>query len=274
MNNTPKYRNEICMSRHWGDLCISRNKITITTQKTNKLILIVLESPHYCEYADDSGNFVGKGNIYAAMGPTGRNLDDKLIHYLTEYQKASSGIKSIPDGEYRVVIENAVPYQCSRGEDTLHYRDENWLRCWYECGQHLKFRSLVTNYRPDVIINMATKGLHYIKYGNDTETITPLYLESLGLPNQDYGKDIIDKQSGETLYLGKYTKKGMQSAVKEAFRAYKKTNGVDEYYIKGFVQTAIDFALRHTNSTLKLISSHHPSSRDFCEDKAVLINVN
>ena len=45
------------------------------------------------------------------------------------------------------------------GLDTKKYRDHIWISCWYKFGRE-SFKKRLASYKPDIIINLCTKGNH------------------------------------------------------------------------------------------------------------------
>lgn len=113
--------------------------------KESKKIFLILESPHIDEY---------KGDTAPAKGKTGLNIRNYLN--LVVYRNLD---KFVIDTEYKVVLINAIQYQCSLGVKKSPYRNEVFLRCWAKFGHD----DFVTRLKSrlnlgDIIINAATKG--------------------------------------------------------------------------------------------------------------------
>ncbi|WP_026395904.1 hypothetical protein [Acetobacterium malicum] len=85
--------------------------------ENEKTIVVILESPHKDEFLDN-------GESFPANGTTGNKLQE---HFLGLIQTA---INNLEDGEYKVILMNAIQYQCSLGVETNYYRDENFKNIW------------------------------------------------------------------------------------------------------------------------------------------------
>ncbi len=117
-------------------------------KKQSKRIIIVLESPHKDEYANDN-------NIAPAKGQPGKNI----ARYLKEIIN-NSQIDLSTKTKYNLIVINAIPYQCSMGFDTKLFRTLSFIGLWYNGGKkdfndRLEELSLSNN---DVVINCCTKG--------------------------------------------------------------------------------------------------------------------
>ncbi|MBN2696089.1 MAG: hypothetical protein JXR38_00950 [Bacilli bacterium] len=113
-----------------------------------KNILVVLESPHRYEY-DFHGRPIG-----LAMGATGNNF---FRHFT--YALSKSRMK-IADGDYDVILANAVQYQASCGLNPLDrvIRDNNWIDVFENNGGKLDFKQRIMCLNPKYIINLCTGG--------------------------------------------------------------------------------------------------------------------
>ena len=131
----------------------------------SKVLALVLESPHKKEF----DNFFQAG---PAKGSTGENIKkyfpQVLFNYLP-YKKHKDKIeydssKQIPDGKYKVLLINAVQFQCSLGESTTKYRDDIFTNMWnYNVNNDQNvvqddFKSRLESHSPCVVINCCTKG--------------------------------------------------------------------------------------------------------------------
>lgn len=113
--------------------------------KESKKIFLILEGPHINEYKSDAA---------PAKGKTGQNIRNYLK--LVIYRNLD---KFIVDTEYKVVLINAIQYQCSLGVKKSPYRNEVFLRCWNKFGYHDFVTRLESNLNSgDIIINATTKG--------------------------------------------------------------------------------------------------------------------
>ncbi len=123
---------------------------SLLSKKTSlgKSILVVLESPHRYEY-DFQGRPIG-----LAMGATGNNFFRHFIHAL------SFSRMRIENGDYDVMLSNAVQYQTSCGLNPLDrvIRDNNWIDIFENHGGKLDFKERIMCLNPKYIINLSTGG--------------------------------------------------------------------------------------------------------------------
>ncbi len=241
------------------DICKPDNLFMIDVQKSSvnlisennldcKIILVLLESPHYFEYKNKINT--------AAQNHTRNQLNKYLLKLIKNYQFSSKHSK-IPYGKYVLTVDNAIQYQCSRGVETRYFRDQNWLYNWINRSMDYDLEQRIKTMNPEVIINLCTKGQHY----NDnlkTVNITERYLKSFLGFKPNYKCNLV--YNNKLIYNGKYiglTKK--QSMSRIVHPAFTSRN----YYIKGFVQTLID----STFNKLKLVGEVHPSSKKFATSK-------
>lgn len=126
----------------------SRTNLDKFERTNSPLIIMVLESPHTSEFSGVTPKPVaGNGNGHA--GKAIRELFSEVfdIHNF------------LRDGEYNLIILNAVQYQCSLGEDTKKYRDKVFIECWNKFARNdFKKRLLNTYESGDIIINACTAG--------------------------------------------------------------------------------------------------------------------
>ena len=87
----------------------SETKITITE---DKILLLILESPHTDEF-DKNGEPIGPAN-----GPTGRNIREHIAEIFPNFS------------DYQLILMNAIPFQCSLGVATEHFRDNVFKAAW------------------------------------------------------------------------------------------------------------------------------------------------
>lgn len=121
------------------------------------VIIFVLESPHIDEY-DISNKVIGP-----AMGVTGRNIKDNIIKKL--------GKLTLKNQQYRLILVEAVSYQCSMGEkiDTER-RDMVFKEVWDQGGRE-DFINRIKKYNPEIIINGCTGGKNKIDSKNTLNSI-------------------------------------------------------------------------------------------------------
>jgi hypothetical protein len=126
-----------------GDLA-STTAITYRSGAESRLdgrgLLVVLESPHIAEFADEPG---------PARGTTGSNI----AKYLCEI--APTGVSL----DLPVLLINAVQFQCSLGYPTKRYRDSIFSAVWTQGGRADFVGRLRRVFRPqDLVLCCCTKG--------------------------------------------------------------------------------------------------------------------
>lgn len=115
------------------------------------LITIILESPHIDEF-DNNGVAIGP-----AQGATGKSIKLHLANLLAN--------TNIPKVQYRLMLVEAVPYQCSNNCSPLKRKETNRLfkRMWREYDCRKNFEARIKSYNPDVILNACTGGIKAIQ---------------------------------------------------------------------------------------------------------------
>ncbi len=126
------------------------------------VICIVLESPHKYEYH-------GSTPLGPALSTTGRNLEQYLLPVLN--MAIASKIIHLRDGIYRLLLVNAVSYQCSNASNlklngNKKARDIVFSDVW-ACGGKKEFLKRIVKYKPSLIINSCTGGFQNVKNPND-----------------------------------------------------------------------------------------------------------
>ena len=103
-------------------------------------MLLVLESPHTCEFKEPLGPAKGKtGTLIAKHALSVRGLQGK--------------------GNASLVLINAIQYQCSLGANTSQYRDEVFVAAWKEFGESDFVARLKATYRAnDLVVCSCTRG--------------------------------------------------------------------------------------------------------------------
>lgn len=76
------------------------------------VIILILESPHTDEF-DKNGDPIGPAN-----GPTGRNIREHIAKIFPNFS------------DYHLILMNAIPFQCSLGVATEHFRDNVFKAAW------------------------------------------------------------------------------------------------------------------------------------------------
>lgn len=136
-----------CLDQYFGRVALIekaenlsvRHPVAARPAKQNCLLLI-LESPHIKEFVDEPG---------PAKGTTGTNIARLL--------RDVPGLKA--DGEYGLILINAVQHQCSLGFPTGEFRDQVFREVWSNGGKEDFTTRLKTIYKlGDKVINCCTKG--------------------------------------------------------------------------------------------------------------------
>lgn len=137
-----------------------QNRINLHKELDNKLnipvLAIMLESPHKNEYKNEYS--------MPACGKTGYNLYKFLPKYLNcinstlESKDESKGIGyiDIKSGIYRVLLINAIQYQCSLGQKIKSYRNKVVEKMWANDIVKKDFESRIASYKLNIVINCCT----------------------------------------------------------------------------------------------------------------------
>ncbi len=201
---------------------ISESDIKQYKSGGNKIIVLVLESPHKDEYEKLSGN----GIIAPALGTTGERIQKCLKCILAE-----PGILE-KNTIYHIILMNAIQYGCSCGIDTKKYRDKNFCNKWFKPFNDEKltgkedFILRLKAYEPNFVINTCTQGKHYSDDGLKRECI----------PGKKYLINEIKIQNIDTVYrdvsnLDYPFKWNLQSYVQEAiFNFVDENSDIKCYY--------------------------------------------
>ncbi len=201
--------------------------------KNHKIIVLVLESPHKDEYKD-------KKPIAPARGGTGNSLDTYLSGLITPHLK--------DEITYEIVLMNSIQYQCSLGAmNTKVYRDRIWIYCWFKLNARKNFSRRLSDYKPDIILNLCTKGDHECdvlapyKNGKMVKKIDKIYIET-----------VLGKNCN---YIELFTK--------------------NKYTLQQFVQCEIDKYKIKNNDLVCLVGCHPSSwSRDTRKRKIQIVSKN
>ena len=129
-------------------------------------IALVLESPHKDEFKN--------GFVAPAQGGTGRNIADFLIRHLKSIK--------LPKKKYKVLLVEAVSYQCSNGTDlkkNAANRDEVFKEVWRNGGD-ADFKRRLLLYKPEVVINACTGSMKKINSGETLNSLVQQAINSLG----------------------------------------------------------------------------------------------
>jgi len=118
-------------------------------ERTNSpLIIMILESPHTSEFSGVTPIPVaGNGN-----GDAGKAIRELFSEVFDIHNHLN-------DGEYNLIILNAVQYQCSLGKGTTEHRDKVFIECWNTFARNDFKKRLLSIYESgDIIINACTAG--------------------------------------------------------------------------------------------------------------------
>ncbi len=127
-----------------------RSKIDYSKCNYNKLVIFILESPHYSEY-DKNGEPIGP-----CMGKTGTNIQNNIENLnLPNELKNTMG-----KDEYTLTLINAVQFQASQGISPINknIKDKNWIDFWNkgfknDLPKRIKFLSKKAK---TIVINLCT----------------------------------------------------------------------------------------------------------------------
>jgi len=115
-----------------------------TKKKRLRYIILILESPHIKEYQTETPR--------PAAGLTGTNIRELFNEALCKIKES---------GKFKLLIMNAIQYQCSLGVPTDSFRDEVFKRVWDKFGGVDFVKRLNSTYKKgDIVINACTKGKH------------------------------------------------------------------------------------------------------------------
>ena len=161
-------------------------------------IVLLLESPHECEYEYIYRCFGCFARPFTlpktpASGTTGDNIDLCLGTVLLHIQIETGIVVSDchVESDYHVVISNPIQFQTSLhaihgqkldGKWTT-LRDNVWRTLWDGSENHIKqcFQERLEQYHPKVIINACTSALkrrvtsYVVEWINGREPVVPLY---------------------------------------------------------------------------------------------------
>lgn len=156
--NLKKVKYSICPDEYVGKVSDKewiRTDITspdfISANLTENVVVLVLESPHKDEYKT--------ALPHPAQGKTGTAIKKYL------YQLFYCFCEEIKEefAEYDLILMNAVPFQCSLGENPDLYRDKIFEQTWHGGGKKFfedRFDSLLKKLHDKnvIVINACTQG--------------------------------------------------------------------------------------------------------------------
>lgn len=124
---------------------VPRLNLCTSTSMTSPRIVIILESPHVDEF---------KGDV-SSWGPARGTTGDNIYELLPEMMRSK-----IPDGEYHLVLINAIQFQCSLGLTDRAIRDDVFTNCWSNesvASDFINRLRLATSSEADIFINACTE---------------------------------------------------------------------------------------------------------------------
>lgn len=128
--------------------------------KNDKMIVLLIESPHKSEYEIENGKLKP---INPAQGSSPGSAGGGIERYLEIVLNKSA----IPDGTYELVIVNPIQYQASLvsihdkalKNSVKELRDKVWENLWNEEIIRNDFKNRLKSYNPIRIINACTAKL-------------------------------------------------------------------------------------------------------------------
>ena len=146
-------------------------------------LVLILESPHVDEF--DPQTHLPNG---PAFGETGANLNRYLMDILHDQQ-----VFDLPQGTYRLILMNAVQYQCSLGEKPPLYRDGIFLSCWekqeYRQSFCQRLQDVLERFSPCIVINCCTCGTHDQTLTGHKGAPNSVFYQKMGLSPLKRGSD-------------------------------------------------------------------------------------
>jgi hypothetical protein len=139
------------------------NPLNFPKKANDKVVVVVVESPHKDEY--DANNFTflnfpnqtGSKQPSPAIGQTGTNLQYYFDAMINAIQLNPALI--LANGTYHVILCNPIQYQCSLGlppKNPPRIRDKIWRRMWKYQKVKNDFIICLLKYNPDIIFNFCT----------------------------------------------------------------------------------------------------------------------
>ncbi|WP_146005601.1 hypothetical protein [Salinivibrio kushneri] len=123
----------------------------------NNPVVMVTESPHVEEFrVSGVTDFTSKESIKSrpVNGVSGQNIMNHMVQLLNESQM------SLSDGNYPLLVINALQEQCSQGVDPKHHRTKNFIKLW-RIKKHLLAERL-NAICPALVICSCTTGDFYL----------------------------------------------------------------------------------------------------------------
>ena len=150
----------------------SSKYISNISNQDAQVVVIILESPHINEF-DQNGAPIGP-----AMGKTGENISNYILNVLKKHYS---------DGKYKIMLMEAVSYQCSNGEPKINgqKRDTVFKDVWVNGGED-DFKVRLKSYHPDIVINACTGGVRKIDSQSTLNSLVDSAVRKLGFKNYYY----------------------------------------------------------------------------------------
>ena len=193
--------------------------------KDFETIAVILESPHKDEF--DQGLLPNGIESRPLNHQESRDALIKILETVTTnfYNTAR---------QYRIVLINAVKFQCSLGGDLARnenkdIRNENWIKNWIENQDD--FVSRLSSISPDLIINLCTQGT--------------------------YKKDSTNYQEFDENYIKKFGLKFKSDSTVPLLISVKKSFGKDKFTLQEIVEYKLQSNNLITNSNYT--KYYHPS---------------
>ena len=172
-----------------------------TNIPNGNILLLILESPHQDEF-DKNGEPIGPAN-----GTTGTNIRKYICDIF------GNGYQG-----YHLILMNAIPFQCSLGVGTEHFRDNVFKTIWAEGGEKFFIDRLTQIIRKNIIIvNCCTKGFdknmplyQYVAEAiKENDFKQDIQLDHPAITwNTEKGRDRLrEKVNNANLYIGKTPEK-------------------------------------------------------------------
>jgi len=162
-----------------------KGKYLVNDNYENKLIFIILESPHIDEYKDGMSPFA------PAAGDTGQKIHKYIIERLSSIFDSQLE-KSV---NYNICLVNPVPYQASlgnlyTGKLKKNLRDAFWMEL-FKFTQS-EFLQIIEKNQPTLILNCCTKQLATeIRNFLTMKKVENLYSKRIEHPTRWFKTDII-----------------------------------------------------------------------------------
>lgn len=151
-----------------------------TNIPNGNILLLILESPHQDEF-DKNGEPIGPAN-----GTTGTNIREHIAEIFPNFS------------DYHLILMNAIPFQCSLGVATEHFRDNVFKAAWdddkvgagfFEDRLKKLLYKLQKNSKNVVVVNACTGAK-----GNSREPLCCKVCQSIVSVLENYSDEKDDKE--------------------------------------------------------------------------------